>query len=288
MTPIATFDFHVTARCTQDCPYCWGPQDCPGEVDSEAAAAIVRKLAGAGARRIVFTGGDPMLRTDLGMLIRLARQEHLQVALSPTGDLLPWGFLRGYGRWIDLVSIPIDGPDEGVSSCTKARGHFGASMAALDLLAQFPSIDVKVATVVQRHNLAHIPALVEMIDRHAERMPNRLFYNLFQVFPRSMRPRDWDSLVVSDEEFAALRRRVESLPHRVQLHWLDRLTLDRVYVLVMPDGSLAVPSGSDYHVLGQLLDMKDIPAVVDQSELDATRHLQHSQGYVPAMLAASA
>ena len=124
MPAFATIDYHVTSRCNQECEYCWGPQDFEEtEVDTKTAAAIVRKIAQSGAQRIVFTGGDPILRPDIGMLIRLAKQEGLESALSSTGDELTQGFVRGYGRWINLISLPLDGASEEVSSRTKKEGQ---------------------------------------------------------------------------------------------------------------------------------------------------------------------
>ena len=61
---VATIDFHVTSECSQECPYCWGPQEVPA-VDTATALAIVERIAATGARRIVFTGGDPVKREDL-------------------------------------------------------------------------------------------------------------------------------------------------------------------------------------------------------------------------------
>ncbi len=29
MAEVATFDFHVTSECSQECAYCWGPMDIP-------------------------------------------------------------------------------------------------------------------------------------------------------------------------------------------------------------------------------------------------------------------
>jgi MoaA/NifB/PqqE/SkfB family radical SAM enzyme len=283
LTLAETVDFHVTSRCNQECPYCWGPQEFDREVDTETACAIVRKIAAYGARRIVFTGGDPLLRSDIGLLIRLARECHLEVALSTTGDALDPGFLRAYGRWIDLISLPIDGPDEGVSSLTKKPGHLAAVLGDLDTLAGFPTVDVKLATAVTLHNLAAIPAIVRLLDERAARMPNRFFYNVFQAFPRSMVPREWEKLVVSDEAFAALRQQVEAEPHAFRINWLDHRTLDRLYVMVFPDGSLTVPSGPDFRDLGRFLEIPDLDAVLRQTDFEAEKHRHHAQGWVHAI-----
>ena len=280
MSSFATIDYHVTSRCNQECPYCWGPQDFDDtEVDSNTAAAIVRKITGSGARRIVFTGGDPILRPDIGMLIRLAKQDGLEVALSSTGDELTRSFVRGYGRWIDLISLPLDGASEDVSSRTKKEGHFSAIMNCLDFLVDFPAIDVKVATPVTLHNIGDIHNIVALLDKRAAYMPNHLFYNVFHAYPRSMEPQTWDELVVSHDDFRALKASIERSPHAFKINWLDHETLDRLYVMVFPDGSLTIPSGSEYTNYGPFLEIEDLEGFLTTTDFDAPKHLRHSKGW---------
>jgi len=278
MAGIVTIDFHVTAECTQECPYCWGPQGLEA-VDTGTALAIVRKIAASGARRIVFTGGDPLLRPDLGDLIREARSAGLDVAVSTTGDELTAAFLATYGDAIDLVSLPLDGASEEVSRLTKNEGHFQAIMRALDLLAEHPAIDVKVATPVTRLNIRDVPAIVSLLDERAARKPNRLFYNVFQAFPRAMADVDWDALVVSDAAFDSVRSVVEAGTHGVRINWLSHETLDRLYVMVFPDGSLTVPAGPDYLNYGPFLAVEDLEALLARTDFDAPKHERHPRGW---------
>ena len=279
MAPVATIDFHVTSECSQQCPYCWGPQEIEA-VPTDIALRIVSRIAATGARRIVFTGGDPLQRDDIAGLIRHARAEGLEVAVSTTGDRLDAEFLAAVAGAVDLVSLPLDGSCEEVSARTKEPGHFAAVMEALDLLAAHPRIDVKVATPVTRHNLEDVPAIVALLDERAAEMPNRLFYNVFQAFPRSMADDvAWDGLVVTAEEFAALRAAVERRSHAFRINWLDHGTLDRLYVMVFPDGSLTVPSGGRYLDYGPFLEVEDLEGLLARTDFDAPKHLRHSKGW---------
>jgi MoaA/NifB/PqqE/SkfB family radical SAM enzyme len=279
MAQVSTIDFHVTGRCNQECPYCWGPSTDMPEVGTSEACAIVRRIAETGARRIVFTGGDPVLREDLGPLIRLAKELELEVAVSSTGDRLTPGFLRAYGRWIDLISLPLDGPNEQISSRTKRPGHFTAVLRAMVWLADYAEIDVKIGTPVTRKNLESIPELVDLIERITSQMPNRAFLNLFQAYPRSMGEVDWSDLLVSDAEFAALRLRLEARVARLKVNWLDHATLDRLYVMVMPDGSMTIPSGPAYPDYGRFVDITDLALILTQAEFDLAKHIRHARGW---------
>ncbi len=278
MKKVITIDFHVTSECNQECPYCWGPQDFEHPVNTDTALSIITRVKDVGARRIVFTGGDPLKRPDIGPLIRHAKGIGLEVALSTTGDELTAAFLDEFGLYVDLISLPLDGSTEEVSARTKKEGHFAAIMRALDWLRRHPGIDVKLCTPVTRHNLSDVPTIVRLADDYAQTTSARVFYNLFQTFPRSMQPREWEELLVSDEEFTALERQLAGQA-RIRLNFLTHATLDRLYVMIFPDGNLIVPSGPDFLTYGPFLEIQDLGAVLAASQFDAAKHLRHSRGW---------
>jgi MoaA/NifB/PqqE/SkfB family radical SAM enzyme len=279
MPELATIDFHITCECNQECVYCWGPQDIE-PVDTETALAIVSRIASGPARRIVFTGGDPLKRTDVGILIRAAQAAGLEVAVSTTGDELTREFLEEFGGFVDLISLPLDGASEEISKLTKKEGHFTAVMKSLTLLAGYPDIDVKVATPVTRHNLADVPRIADLLDGWADRLPNRVFYNVFQTYPRSMTADvAWEKLVVTDDEFENLRAAVSAVEHPYRINWLSRETLDRLYVMVFPDGTLTIPSGSEFRFYGSFLAIPEIDEFIRFTDFDAPKHLQHAEGW---------
>jgi MoaA/NifB/PqqE/SkfB family radical SAM enzyme len=275
---VVTIDFHVTSECNQECPYCWGPQGFEQPVDTETALRIIDRVKEVGARRIVFTGGDPLKRTDIGLLIRHAKEIGLEVALSTTGDELTPAFLDGFAPFIDLISLPLDGASEAVSARTKKEGHWAAIMQALEWLRAYPEIDVKICTPVTRHNLADVPNIVRLAEEYARTTRARVFYNIFQTFPRSMEPREWDDLLVSDDEFAALETRLAPQA-QMRLNFLSHKVLDRLYVMIFPDGQLVIPSGPDFLAYGQFLEIEDLDAVIASSQFDTEKHRRHSRGW---------
>ena len=279
MAGVETFDFHVTSECSQECAYCWGPQGID-PVDTETALAIIARIASGATRRIVFTGGDPLQRADIGQLILAAAEQGLEVAVSTTGDMLTASFLETFGPFIDLISLPLDGSTEVISARTKKPGHFAAVMEALDLLESHPGIDVKVATPVTRHSIDDVPEIALLLDERADRLRGRLFYNIFQAFPRSMdRDVAWDEMVVDNDSFEALRRRVDATPHDYRINWLSHETLDKLYVMVFPDGSLTVPSGSQFRNFGPFLEIDNLDTLLDESDFDGPKHQRHAQGW---------
>jgi len=279
MGKVATMDFHVTSECSQECPYCWGPQDFETAVDTATALSILQKMRDSEVRRVVFTGGDPLQRADIAELIRAAREMGLEVALSTTGDKLTEEFLAATAGAIDLISLPLDGSTEEINAQTKKPGHFAAIMSALALLSRYPKVDVKLCTPVTRKNIDDVVNIAALIDGWARGVGNRVFYNVFQTFPRSMTPRRWDELVVSSAEFERMAANVRTHGFRIQINFLTHAMLDRIYVMVFPDGSLVVPSGPDYRNLGRFLDIPDLDAALERSDFAASRHFAHSLGW---------
>ncbi len=160
----STIDFHVTCECSQECPYCWGPQDIENPVNTFISCKIIKKIKNVGAKRIVFTGGDPLTRKDIGKLIRYAKNTGLEVALSTTGDELTKTFLRWNADYIDLISLPIDGSTEEISSKTKEAGHLAAVLKALEMLKDYPTIDIKLCTPVTKHNIKDVPNILKIAE----------------------------------------------------------------------------------------------------------------------------
>jgi len=251
----------------------------PAALDTVAAVAVIDRVRAFGVRRIVLTGGDPLLRRDIVRLIHHARAQGLEVALSTTGDRLTDDFLAATAGCIDLISLPLDGSSEAVNARTKRPGHFAAVMAALERLQGYPEIDVKVCTAVTQWNINDVVNIAALVDRWARTAPNRVFYNLFQVFPRSWEPRTWDELFVSDEAWAVMVRQVEARHFRIPIHFLSTEVLDRLYVLIFPDGGLYVPSGPEYHYFGPFLEIEDLDAILSASDFDSIKHLRHSEAW---------
>lgn len=276
MASVATLDFQVTSRCKQACPACTTLPGASEEVDTQTAAAIVRKVHALGVPRIVFTGGDPLLRPDCGMLLRLARQEKLEAILATPGDVLTAGFLRAHGGWIDQLAFPLDGPNEAVSSKRKHAGHFQTILGHLELLKSYPEIDVKIDIAVTRLNLEMVPELVVLLDGLAPTHPNRFSVDIYQVHPAAQQDADSASLVASDDQFAGLRAKVEAGRRAYRIRWLDRHTLDGLRLTILPDGRLVAFADGQIRDLGPLVGIRDLDAALQATGFDPARHLEHA------------
>jgi MoaA/NifB/PqqE/SkfB family radical SAM enzyme len=274
----STIDFHVTCECSQECPYCWGPQDIENPVQTSTSKKIIKKIKDIGAKRIVFTGGDPLTRKDIGKLIRYAKDIGLEVALSTTGDELTPAFLRWNATYIDLISLPIDGSTEEISSKTKEEGHLKAVLNALELLKKYPQVDVKVCTPVTKHNIKDVPYILSLAENYKAKTNAQVFYNMFQTFPRSYSEVDWKELVVDNRAFGVLKRKLSGRKS-IKVNFLDHKTLDKLYLMIFPNGNLVIPNGGNFTSFGPFLEIDDVNEVIKQSKFESQKHLRHSKGW---------
>jgi len=274
----STIDFHVTCECNQECPYCWGPQDIENPVNTANSYKIIKKIKNVGAKRIVFTGGDPLKRKDIGKLIRYAKNTRLEVALSTTGDELTKTFLRWNAAYIDLISLPIDGSTEEINSNTKEAGHLAAVLKALEMLKDYPTVDVKICTPVTKHNIKDVPNILNITEGFKKKTKSRVFYNIFQTFPRSLGEVNWNEFVVSNRSFGALKRKLSGR-RKIKINFLDHTTLDKLYLMIFPNGNLVIPVGKNFTSFGAFLKIEDINVVIKQSKFEAAKHLRHSKGW---------
>ncbi len=275
---VSTIDFHITAKCSQACPYCWGPRRFRNPVDTDTAQRILSRIRDLGVRRVVFTGGDPLQRLDAPDLVRFAKEIGLETALSTVGDFVTPDILESVSSCLDLISLPLDGSTEEINSKTKHRGQYAAVMRSLEWLRSYPNIDVKVCTPVTHHNLDNVPAIAQLVEEYSHTTQARVFYNVFQAFPRAMFSVKWDKLIVSDEEFSALKDQVGA-GKRIRINFLDHKTLDKLYVMVFPDGSMTIPKGGEYLNFGPFLEVNDFNQVLNASQFDSAKHLSHSRGW---------
>ena len=278
LSGVSTIDFHITTKCSQACPYCWGPRRFRSPVDTETAQRVITRVKELGVRRLVFTGGDPLQRPDAPELIRFAKETGLETALSTTGDLVTPVILESVSPYLDLISLPLDGSTDKINAKTKHPGHFSAVMRSLDWLRSYPNIDVKVCTPVTRHNLNDVPAIAQLVEAYSRNTQARVFYNIFQAFTRAMFSVKWEKLIVSQEEFSQLKNQVGTKTN-IRINFLSHETLDKLYVMIFPDGSLTIPKGPEYLNFGPFMEVQDFEQVLSTSQFDKVKHLHHSRGW---------
>ncbi len=150
-TPLVA-SLSVTARCNLDCAYCDRSARLQKELPASRWRSILDELTDLGCVRISLTGGEPLLRPDLGQILDHALSLGLGVVLNTNGHLV--------GKNLDLVSrfhgvtTSLDGPAEVHDTLRVPGSHDLVVDACREVRAR--SIPVTLYTVMSEENLGHM------------------------------------------------------------------------------------------------------------------------------------
>ncbi|MHC4647286.1 MAG: radical SAM protein [Planctomycetota bacterium] len=110
--------YEVTARCNLRCMHCYNvwkddvgyPAD---ELDTDKALQLIRKaIRQSRCRQFTFTGGEPVLRSDLEQLVARAASMCSDVALITNGTLLDESRIQSLiSAGVSLFELPLNSAD---------------------------------------------------------------------------------------------------------------------------------------------------------------------------------
>jgi pyrroloquinoline quinone biosynthesis protein E len=164
----------VTYRCPLHCPYCSNPTQYPPtkeELSSEEWARVFQEAAELGVLHALFSGGEPLLRRDLEVLVRSAREAGLYTNLITSGvGLSSSRLLRLQDAGLDSVQISLQS-----SQAPSGNLIAGAPVheAKLDAARHVRSagLPLTLNVVLHRGNLSNLGEIVDLaVELGAERL----------------------------------------------------------------------------------------------------------------------
>jgi MoaA/NifB/PqqE/SkfB family radical SAM enzyme len=201
----------LTFRCQCRCVHCYaeGRQD-TGRVELTTAQFrdVLRQLADLGVIRVAFSGGEPMLRSDLAELVAFATELGMLTRISTNGFLVNrerLAELRGAG--LTQCGISIDSADPDVHDRLRGLpGAFDRAIEGLRLVREF-GIEPEILTYASRANVTDGLEAILALGRRLG------VSSAFLFFP--VASGKWESAlgeVLSDDERARVRA-LQDLSH---------------------------------------------------------------------------
>jgi len=162
---LAELWFHVTNRCNMTCSHCLfssGPDDA-AELGAGRVLALAGEAHALGCRVFALTGGEPFVHREIGPIVDgLLSLDETNVAILTNGTLLARhaDLLRGPRADRLHLQISLDGMQAAHDS-VRGTGTFDALVGHLEWL-RGEGLAFTLSMCVQEHNLADMPALVEL------------------------------------------------------------------------------------------------------------------------------
>jgi len=183
---------HVTKACNLRCMYCYfsANRPLPDEMNMQEFEKLWLDLVIVRPRRVIFTGGEPLLRPDILDLLRGLRKadahHHMLRCLNTNGHLLTKEVARQLVGLVDELRVSVDALPAR-NDALRGRGSFDAAMRALDL-AYSVGFEPKALVTVTSDSF---PDLEELLCLLVGRHITRINLNLFRPIGRGRRKPTW-------------------------------------------------------------------------------------------------
>ena len=210
--PILALSVHTACNCR--CVMCdiWKANAEKREIapaDLDLQLADIRAL---GVQRVMLTGGEPLLHSNLWALCDRLQDAGIRVTLITTGLLMEL-HAEPIGRVIDELVLSIDGPPDVHDAIRRVKDGFHRVARGLQALQAQPRVPhTVVRSVVQRANHARLSQTIEAVRRLGV---DRLSFLAADVSsPAFNRPDPWSPARIA--EVALSRDQVYALEASIQ------------------------------------------------------------------------
>lgn len=164
--PPVIVSFAVTKACNLYCKHCYSDADehpAPDELSTAEAKRVIEEIAAAGARLLIFDGGEPLMRPDIYELVAYARDKGLYPGMGTNATFITPEIAEKLAQaGIRALAISIDGSD--AKTHDDFRGdHRSWEKALIGLRnVQQAGIPFQIEICVHQGNVAQFAAVAKM------------------------------------------------------------------------------------------------------------------------------
>jgi len=147
----------VTDRCNRRCLYCDRRRGKYDELPTEDIFRIVDQLKSLGTIRVSLTGGEPLMRDDIGRIVNYIHKKGIETKLNSNGSLVKER-IRDL-RNLDILTLSLDG-DRKAHDSIRGEGSYDEVMEAARY-AVGNGVKLSFATVLTSLNLRSVDYITE-------------------------------------------------------------------------------------------------------------------------------
>lgn len=160
----------LTYTCPLRCAYCSNPTDIADdrhrtELATEHWVRVMHEAADLGVLQLALTGGEPMVRQDLDVIVAAARDAGLYSTLVTSG--IPFQRERVealHAAGLDHVQISVQDGDLEHSDRIAGIRSFERKLEAAALVREL-GMPLTINTVLHRHNLDRVGEIIALAER---------------------------------------------------------------------------------------------------------------------------
>lgn len=130
-----TVSLHVTNKCNMRCRYCYANFEKrfdhpPDDFTTRELISLIDEIHAEGCRWVILLGGEPLMRDDIGIIIRYIKKKGMLCELVTNGVLIDRNVEEILD--VDLLCISIDG-ERGVNDAIRGKGTYDLAVNGLKI-----------------------------------------------------------------------------------------------------------------------------------------------------------
>lgn len=149
-------ELRFTNRCNQNCIYCECNSRSKKEMTTEQIFRFIDQI-GNDSFHLTLTGGEPLLREDIGKIISYIKTKDIILSLTTNGTFVPDKIKQI--KKVDYLILTLDGP-KNVHDMQRGEGSYNRVIEAAKM-ARLEGITVEFLTVLTKDNLDHIDFILD-------------------------------------------------------------------------------------------------------------------------------
>jgi len=169
--PLLSASIHLTENCNSRCITCnqWRETK-TGELTTQEVKGALGQLRKLGCLTLELTGGEPLLRDDVGEVISYARSIGFEkISMTTNGLLLDRRIEDIVSSGITNIAISLDGIGETHDMIRGVPGNFGKSVKAINELNRLResgnSFSISIYTTLLKYNADQIPDILDFCKK---------------------------------------------------------------------------------------------------------------------------
>jgi radical SAM protein with 4Fe4S-binding SPASM domain len=165
LKPFAFVQWLVTNRCNAACPFCESSSGKAhtDELTHEEARLLIQQLRTMKVRRLILSGGEPLMRPDLCELMEYANQCNIALGLVTNGWFVPEMVSRLLRLKFFMYFTSIDGEPAFHNRIRGLDNGYEHALKGLDLFTRM-RVPVRIVnTVVHPGNILQLESMVKVI-----------------------------------------------------------------------------------------------------------------------------
>lgn len=171
--------WNTTRSCNLRCVHCYTDSESKkyeGELSTDEAKLMIEDLAQFGVPVLLFSGGEPLIRPDIFVLVRYAHNLGIKPGISTNGTLITQDvsrILRDIGEL--YIGISLDGIGEVNDYFRGKKGAFNRAVEGIRNAKEFGH-RVSLRLTLTKHNFQNLHQIFDFIE--VEGIQRACFYHL--------------------------------------------------------------------------------------------------------------